>query len=225
MFTLLLLLLTTQVIALWPIPHSFQSGSSFVKLDPSFNVNLDCPNPPDDLHDAIRRTMDHLKHDNLERLAVGRGAADHDSLANAPSLSTLTLSLSASKVNSIFDEATKPLGTRNEGYTLSIPGTGGTATITANSSLGLFRGLTTFEQLFYFDGENTTYTYQAPVQISDTPAYVRIFSFPKFQIQHFDSLTEDSCSILLATCKSYPPKSICRSSLFPVSLSMTSKEL
>src|SRR5258705_13827863 len=163
------LLFTTQVLSLWPIPLSLHTGSSFLKLDPSFDIRIN--RAPYDLRAAITRTKAHLENDKLERLVVGRGAVDRNDLSNAPSLLTLELSLTAES-SSIMEEATKPIGSRIEGYSLSIPSTGGTSRITANSTLGLFRGLTTFEQLFYFDGECTIYTYQAPIDISDTPAYV-----------------------------------------------------
>jgi hexosaminidase len=183
MLLVFLSLLLTNALALWPIPRSFNSGFSFVKLDPSFDIKLDpVHRAPKDLLDAICLSKHRLLNDNHERLVVGRGAGDRTSLPNAPSLLTLVLSLDAfSELRSIMEEATKPLGTRIEGYTLSIPSTGGTARITAKSSLGLFRALTTFEQLFYFDGLRTIYTHQAPIQIADSPAYVGNFYLPNFK--------------------------------------------
>jgi hexosaminidase len=130
---------------------------------------------PQDLLDAISRTKSHLQTDKLERLVVGRGSTDSAALTHAPSLSTLTLSLTPSaggKVNSIMEEATKDIASRAESYSLSLPASGGSASIIASTSLGLLRGLTTFEQLFYYDGISVTYAYQAPVTINDdTPAY------------------------------------------------------
>lgn len=174
-----------HVFALWPIPHALQTGTSFVKLDSSFDIKLHKINAaPSDLQDAISRTKDHLRNDKLQRLVVGRGTVDRGNLTHAPSLSTLELSLderSYGGIQSITEEATKPLGTRIEGYSLNIPSTGGSARITANSTLGLLRGLTTFEQLFYFDGDSTVYTFEAPVEIADTPTYVSEIHIPKFK--------------------------------------------
>ncbi|KAF9533274.1 beta-hexosaminidase [Crepidotus variabilis] len=162
-------------LALWPIPRSLQTGSTIVKLSSGFDIQLSGINhAPDDLSDAIERTKSHLQNDKLQRLIVGRGAADSAKVKSAPSINKLTLSLNsgAGQAKSIFEEATKDIGTRSEGYSLSIPGDGKTATISANSTLGLLRGLTTFEQLFYDDGTGTSYTYQAPVTIqNDSPAY------------------------------------------------------
>jgi len=59
---------------------------------------------------------------------------------------------------------------RVEGYTLTIPADGSAASLKANSTLGLFRGLTTFGQ-FWYDLQGTTYTLAAPFNIVDSPAY------------------------------------------------------
>jgi len=204
-FTLLVALGATQASALWPIPRSLQTGTSFVKLASTFDIVLDgISSPPGDLTDAIARTKYHLTNDKLERLVVGRGAADQSDVAKASSLSALKLSLSGA-VSSIMDEAIKPLGTRAEAYSLSIPADGGSATITANSTLGLFRGLTTFEQLFYFDGKDAVYTYQAPVTITDSPAYVRAYLETNLNWPNFlnnNSPTVDLCWIPPVTCTS-----------------------
>ena len=86
---------------------------------------------------------------------------------------TLTEGKSASP---IAKEAVLPIGSRSEGYSLSVPTDGSSATLAANSTLGLLRGLTTFTQLWYYvDG--IVYTYEAPISIpSDYPAYVSSFA-------------------------------------------------
>lgn len=59
----------------------------------------------------------------------------------------------------------------DESYTLTLT-IHGKATIAANSSIGLYRGLTTFTQLFYAHSSGTyIYTPLAPVHIHDAPAY------------------------------------------------------
>ncbi|OJA10119.1 hypothetical protein AZE42_10643 [Rhizopogon vesiculosus] len=73
-------------------------------------------------------------------------------------------------VEPIASEAVKPLSTRSEEYELGIPVDRSTATLTANSTLGLYRGLTTFNQPFYYcDG--VTYILLAPIAITDAPVY------------------------------------------------------
>ena len=49
-------------------------------------------------------------------------------------------------------ESVKPLGIRSKEYVLTIPADGSAATLTTNSTLGLYRGLTTFGQLWYYYG-------------------------------------------------------------------------
>ncbi|KAF8903094.1 N-acetylhexosaminidase [Gymnopilus junonius] len=163
-------------LALWPIPRSLKTGTSLVKLSPVFEIQTSgISNVPADLVAAIARTKTHLATDKLERLVVGRGSVDSAALKHAPSLTRLTLGLTPSagkKVNSIMTETTKDIALREESYSLSVPANGGFASITASTSLGLLRGLQTFEQLFYDDGAGVTYAFQAPVAITDDkPAY------------------------------------------------------
>lgn len=175
---LLLVLFTVYpaVHALWPMPRSLQTGKTLVKLSPSFNIEVDVAHPPQDLLDAVSRTNQHLKGDMLQRLIVGRASSDTAALLHAPSLAKLSLTLTpagAASVKSIMAEATEDIASRREGYSLTLPANGGAASIVANSTLGLFRGLTTFEQLWYSDTSGNPYAYQSPVIIAnDSPAFV-----------------------------------------------------
>ncbi|KAJ7644582.1 glycoside hydrolase family 20 protein [Roridomyces roridus] len=163
------------VSALWPMPRTLTNGSDFLILSPSFAINVDITKPPGDLLAAVAQTKTYLETDKLERLIPGRSASDAPSLKKAGVLPSLTLSLQSksSPVLSIASEAVKDLHSRSEGYTLSIPADGSPAHLSANSTLGLFRGLTTFTQFWYSDAEGkTTYTNVAPVNIAnDVPAY------------------------------------------------------
>ncbi|KAK7689879.1 hypothetical protein QCA50_006518 [Cerrena zonata] len=161
----------TATNALWPIPRSLESGNTSLKLSSGFKIAINIPRAPADLSDAAARTINHIKTDNLERLVVGRGAADSASIQHAKELPSLTLTLTpGSSARSISDEAIKTIGTRSEEYVLHVPSDGSPATITANSTLGLLRGLTTFEQLWY-SSNNQIYTMEAPISITDAPAY------------------------------------------------------
>ncbi|KAK0464781.1 beta-hexosaminidase [Desarmillaria tabescens] len=167
----LLLFAALRVSALWPLPQSLSTGSTHLRLSPSFDIALSgIDSPPADLTDAISRTKQYLYNDKLQRLVVGRGANDAGVIASAASLERLTLVFQGREVASISKEAVAELGTRMESYTLAIPADGSDATVTANSTLGLFRGLTTFSQLWY-DWEDRVYTPEAPVDIVDAPAY------------------------------------------------------
>ncbi|TFK70523.1 N-acetylhexosaminidase [Pluteus cervinus] len=161
-----------EVYALWPIPRTLQTGTSFVKLSPDFGITVNVNNPPQDLLDAVSRTKAYIQTDKLQRLTVGRGANDSSAIRSAPMLAELRVSLnSGSTVRPIADESVRPLAQRVEGYSLTVPSNGSAAVLTANSTLGLFRGLTTFQQLWY-DLSGVTYSYQVPVVISnDTPAF------------------------------------------------------
>ena len=176
--TLLPLCLFHFASALWPVPRSLQTGSTLLKLSSNLDIQvIGIPQIPQDLHDAIARSKSRLYSDQLQRLIVGRGANDSDALARAPSLAQLTLALTPNSppIKSIMEEATKDIATRSEMYSLSVPDTDqGVATLNASSSLGLVRGLATFEQLWY-QVSATVYSYQAPVQIdNDFPAFVRV---------------------------------------------------
>ncbi|KAF9468709.1 N-acetylhexosaminidase [Collybia nuda] len=158
--------------ALWPIPRSLQTGTTLLKLASSFDIKISVTNPPQDLVDAVSRTKGFIQNDKLQRLVVGRGANDSAALGSAPTLPGLTISLLNNNApRAIATEAVQAIGTRSEGYSLTVPTDGTSAILTANSTLGLFRGLTTFEQLWY-DSAGVTYSYQAPVKIvNDIPAF------------------------------------------------------
>ena len=161
--------------SLWPIPTELKTGTTGLRLSPSFSFDVAISYPPADLLQAVIRTQYYLENDNLGRLVVGRGANDSSIIAGAKSLQSLKLSLTeGAEVQPISFESVKPLGTRKEEYTLTIPEDGSEATLAANSTLGLYRGLTTFSQLWYYYN-GVTYTIVAPIEIVDAPAYVSIF--------------------------------------------------
>ncbi|KAG1899664.1 glycoside hydrolase family 20 protein [Suillus fuscotomentosus] len=164
-------LLPSGVQALWPIPNKLETGTTALTVSPFFYFDVQVEGAPLDLYEAVSQAQFYLANDKLGRLVVGRGANDTTALVGANTLSTLTLSLmSGATAEPIASEAVKPLGTRSEEYTLTIPADGSAATLVANSTLGLYRGLTTFNQLFYYYS-GVTYTLLAPIAITDTPAY------------------------------------------------------
>ncbi|KAF5392690.1 hypothetical protein D9757_001056 [Collybiopsis confluens] len=158
--------------AIWPIPIDISTGNDALALSGDFTISVDSP-APSDLLDAVNRTIEFVQNDKLEALIVGRGASYAERLQTAPLLSSLVLSFGSGHdgvVKSISEEAMADIDARVEGYTLTIPNDGSQATLTANSSLGLFRGLTTFGQLWYYLN-GTTYTVEAPISIADSPIY------------------------------------------------------
>ncbi|KAJ7162926.1 N-acetylhexosaminidase [Mycena filopes] len=163
--------LLPSALALWPLPTGLSLGTTPVTLSKGFDIKIAIPNAPADLVAAVQRAKGYLAKDKLQALVVDRGASSASAIKKAKSLPSLTLSLtSKGPVNSISKEAIAPIESRVESYTLTVPADGSGAVLKANSTLGLFRGLATFGQLWY-DWEGATYTLSAPVQISDAPAY------------------------------------------------------
>jgi len=191
-------LVLTPALALWPIPTSLHTGSTALRLDPNFSIQVQVPSAPSDLSDAVSRTANYLKTDKLQRLVVGRGANQSAAISGSKVLKTLQLSLfPGAHVTSISSAAVADISLRDESYTLTIPSDGSVAHLQANSTLGLFRGLTTFGQLWYSLGDNT-YTVEAPITIKDAPAFVRKTKCPpsyRLSHQHSFSPTEALCSI------------------------------
>ena len=166
-------LLTGIAKALWPLPHSITTGSTGLVLSPSFKIKVNGPYP-EDLESAVVRTLNYIQTDKHERLVVGRGSVDVATIQSAKQLNSLVVT--SNDWNTIATEARTPLDTRDESYTLNIPSDGSPATLSASSTLGLFRGLTTFSQIWY-TYNTTIYTIEAPISISDSPAFVRRFLF------------------------------------------------
>lgn len=144
---LTLLFSATSALALWPIPRKLSTGSTPLLLSNSFAIEFsDIERPPEDVKQAVARTQVQLKYDRLERLVIGRGAADAPSLAGAKTLRKLKVSLGPNfdetkGLVSISEEATKPIEERNEGYNLTIPADGSDATLTASSGLGSVKAM------------------------------------------------------------------------------------
>lgn len=195
----LLLVAFTPVQALWPIPRTLSTGTSALTIAEGFSIDVTAiHNPPRDLEDAISRTKHYLYEDKLGRLVVGRGPGNGVSLDNAPKLTKLSLKLNPSngtvatanvlvdnlieldtgrlsmeptRILSISDVTSLPVEERDESYLLRIPNDGCDATLIANTTLGLLRGLTTFSQIWY-QYDRWTYTVEAPFDIIDEPYYV-----------------------------------------------------
>ena len=192
------LLVGNVVNALWPLPHSITTGSTGLVLSPAFKIDVNGPYP-EDLESAVALTLNYIQNDKHERLVVGRGSVDVATIESAKQLCSLVVTSTDS--NTIATEAIAPLGTRDESYTLNIPSDGSPATLSANSTLGLFRGLTTFSQIWYTHN-SSIYTVEAPISITDSPAFVRRFLFqsslnvddipptaiPRFHVGHSSQL-------------------------------------
>lgn len=118
---------------------------------------------------------------------VGRGGADEGVLSGAGLvLRVLRVGLSSgARVRSIAEEtrmsfdgisSSSPSSTPDESYILKIPINGKEATLEANTTLGLLRGLTTFGQMWY-EWKGVKYLLEVPVQVVDKPAFVSDLCF------------------------------------------------
>lgn len=165
-------ILLTPVFAIWPRPQSMTSGTTPLRLSPSFSIKF--PNRVSrDLSEAAQRTTQFLQTDRLRALVPDRGASSSDAVQSGNALRALIVELAPSngEIPSLSEEVLKGIGKQDESYCLEVPADGSSAVLSANTALGVFRGLTTFEQLWY-DLDGITYTLQAPIQIRDAPAYV-----------------------------------------------------
>lgn len=142
-----------------PQPARSSTGNTVLCLADDFTIHLDA-RAPHDLHKAVERTRQHLRHDKHQYLSPRRGLeffrSDDGKLAKGCEhhLHELRLSFPTSTqdkhISSIFEDATRPVENRIEleVYRLSVP-VSGEAVLESYSAIGMLRGLTTFEQLFY----------------------------------------------------------------------------
>ena len=196
--------------ALWPQPSQMTSGKEALRVDvDALQINLP-DNAPADLQAAAKRTVQQIKSGSIAPLIVGRGKERKKEVESAKALKTINVVLgngnekdkrsslepaqvafpeenserarsnTSSSMSSIYDDAQKHLQEYDEAYTLSIPSDGSAATLSANSSLGAFRGMTTLSQLFWqMPGSNSSsshnssmrYLWGAPFDIQDAPAF------------------------------------------------------
>jgi hexosaminidase len=187
--------------ALWPFPVDLRTGSTALRLSEEFTIQFSMPDIPSDLIAAVNQTKHYLETDNLGRLVVDRGSTDLPHVRKAKQLTTLILGLNdgASCARSISYEATLDVEQRDEAYSLMIPSSGDAAFLRANTTLGLFRGLTTFSQIWY-TVDDVIYSLESPMIIEDSPEFA---SNPVFRIHASyskSSLIADSCLIPPGIC-------------------------
>lgn len=134
---------------MFPLPSKSRTGASVIGIDDGFVIAWDkAKQPAQDLVNAITRTNRAVLQTTHRFLSPDRGASlSRDCTVR---LGTMIVVLDSEDPGSIMSETLKPLRERREAYTLVVPNDGqNPAIIRSTSSLGIFRGLTTFEQLFY----------------------------------------------------------------------------
>lgn len=141
-----------------PLPAEYTTGNAPICLSSNFSITIRhaSVNIPADLLATLKRTEEKLTSIRHTYLSTTHGREFFPSTGKgcATTLESLILSLKGGSHEctfpSIKDGAAMPAEDRMalERYTLDIP-LASKATLTAESALGLFRGLTTFQQLFY----------------------------------------------------------------------------
>ena len=64
-------------LALWPQPQKVTNGTTIMKLASDFKISPPDGTAPQDLQDAINRTLTFLQSDKLEDLIPDSGASGH----------------------------------------------------------------------------------------------------------------------------------------------------
>jgi len=148
-----------------PLPTEYTTGDQVICLSPEFQIILEAKSGyplPHDLKKAVQRTQDGIWAIKHRYLSIERGAEFFIEGEGCDyTLSTLKVIVEQEgHVDSIMDSAIRPAEERPdlEAYSLSVP-IGSHAILTSKTALGAFRGLTTFENLFYHlpaqDGESS----------------------------------------------------------------------
>lgn len=145
----------------WPMPQQMTTGSvASAPLSPMFSINCASTVCPDPLAAAFTRYMDVIL---FAGGAPNTGASNAITGLNVKVLNTADLALGVS-----------------ENYTLTVPATGGPATITADNQWGALRGLETFSQLVVWQPQSINSTaetgnnyavYNLPISVTDFPRF------------------------------------------------------
>jgi len=119
------------------------------------------------INTAVQRTLRTILQQNFVPWKFNPRNSDYEpSCTNQQFISSITLQQNMADPADIV----KPSSVIDESYILSVASSG-EVTVTANTSIGLSYGLTTFSQLFFQHSINGSYTKLAPVTISDAPKF------------------------------------------------------
>lgn len=170
--------LILTVSALWPVPSSYSSGNQVLWIDGSVKVNYNS-NPQNGSHPwgsggsrqivnmAVQRTFATIFQQNFVPWKFNPRNSNYEPNASD---GTLIKSITLHQNGVWSPNTTKASSPMDESYTLSVP-LSGEVVITANTSIGLAYGLTTFSQLFFQHSKGGVYTKLAPVTVSDAPKF------------------------------------------------------
>lgn len=160
-----------------PRPSEYTIGNRIICLSDSLRVRYDGGHFPGHLVRAADTLTMVLNTTTHRYLSVERGAEFFaNGLGCQSYIDELVLSVTSGTggtypLQSVLNDSSQPVEVRPdlERYSLSL-GTGNKAMLTSNSALGLFRGLSTFGQLFYRH-EEKLYAPFGPYEIHDRPSF------------------------------------------------------
>ncbi|KAF2877775.1 glycoside hydrolase superfamily [Massariosphaeria phaeospora] len=187
--------------ALWPIPTEYSHGNTVLWISDNVEFSFrtrgaivgpqvfdgyqakqqwigprdydsvgeehDAPTGADIIHHAIKSARETIFERGLYPWKFRPREWEEPQKDNSGHISTVQVKL----LQSEDENPAKPLaGKVDESYKLTLT-EAGEATILANSSVGIVRGLTTFTQLFYEHSHDGIYTPLAPIEIFDAPKF------------------------------------------------------
>lgn len=197
--TLLLPLLAVSVEAIWPLPSQYQHGDAILWIKQGeFSVAYNAPgqvshssllghwplffthqaqqphrrhgsgsDTPPNIASAIDRTTDTLFNKNFVPWKFHPRLSNFEPALDSSSVFVKSVTLQQHHPDPSYNAS----GTVDESYILDMT-RDGNVKISANSSVGLTYGLTSFTQLFYKHSSNgNVYTDKAPVLIADAPKF------------------------------------------------------
>lgn len=170
-----------------PLPAKYSIGDTVVCLSHDFAIKFEGP-VSRDLQNAVTGAEANIKRSKHRFLSPTHGTEFFKKSGCVREISSLIVTTLVN--GSIMDNAVKPIEERadTEGYNLTIP-VSGVAYLSANTALGAFRGLATFESVFFkaqvlmgseqydpqlplaFGTELRSYAPFAPYDIHDWPAF------------------------------------------------------
>jgi len=139
----------------WPVPDQYTVGNTTLSVTRSANFFAATGSQSPILTQALTRYISYLFPINSDD--------------NVKSSDRVEAALVGCDVNVLKTDDTLQLGV-DETYQITVPQTGGRATISANTVYGALRGLETFVQIVEFDYSGQ-YTVMAPISIKDAPRY------------------------------------------------------
>lgn len=178
----LLVVVISPALALWPLPIHSTAGNSTFFIDRSIPVTYNGKEIPTDPYEPPAGSC--FKSEQIVRGAVSRAfdavfeigfvpwmIRDPDTDYEPRITDRRIVSLDIKQTEKDKQSNFRPVDdTLDESYSLNITADG-KASISAATSTGILRAMETFAQLFFTHSKGGVYTSQVPLQIQDEPTY------------------------------------------------------